>query len=156
MSHSTEMLAFGREWHTEIVRVRCPFCLRTHPHGPGSLYHLRRFAQAFACSTLWPPLRRLPFRFPFEGTAHCHAYSWCIDKERQKYVTIGLPSEIKDDDYFIQVSDHGEDENRVSATTEASESSSFEADSADELASEFQSKTLLEGTDFADSTSKKR
>lgn len=30
-------LAFVREWDTSIVRVRCPFCLRVHSHGFGSL-----------------------------------------------------------------------------------------------------------------------
>ena len=48
-------------------------------------------------------------------------------------MTLGLPSESEDEDYFIKVPDHGEDEDRVS---EASDWSGFKSDFADELASD--------------------
>ena len=155
MTHPTEVLAFVREWDTESVRVRCPFCSRTHSHGPGSL----DFVQDTTSDALYKR-RRAPhcghrsddylFCFPFEDTAQRQGYSWWIDKERQMYVTVGLPPEIEDEDYFIKAPNPGDNEDRVSATSEASHSSGFEADSAGELANEFQSKAQLEDTCFTD------
>ena len=73
-----------------------------------------------------------------------------LTKEQQRYVTIGLPPEIDDENYFVEVSNNGEEQDHISVTTESSDSTDSEVDSADKLVDEFQSKAKLEDTDFAD------
>jgi Ankyrin repeats (3 copies) len=87
--------------------------------------------------------------FPFDDVARGQGYDWFIDKEQQRYVTIGLPPEIDDEDYFVELS-NSEDQDHISITTESSDSTDSQIDSADKLADEFQSKVKLEDTDFAD------
>lgn len=80
------LLAFVREWDTSTVRVRCPFCLRTHSHGLGtidfeqddSLVALRKRRRAPHCGHISDDYHMC---FPFESAAQDYGYSWYIDKE---------------------------------------------------------------------------
>lgn len=107
MDHSSALPAFVRESNTSTVRVHCPFCLRTHSHGPGSLDFEHDPPSAAALKR-----RRAPhwgqssddyqMCFPFEDAAQGRGYGWCIDKTEQEYVTTGLPPEIEVENYFIE------------------------------------------------------
>jgi hypothetical protein len=58
--------------------------------------------------------------FPFDDAARGQGYDWFIDKEQQRYVTIGLPPEIDDENYFVEGSNNGEDQDHISVTIESS------------------------------------
>ena len=52
-------------------------------------------------------------------------------------MTVSLLLEIKDKDYFIKITNLDDYKDRVFATSKASHSSNFEANSVDELANKF-------------------
>ncbi|KAF7512365.1 hypothetical protein GJ744_001933 [Endocarpon pusillum] len=147
MNYSSAILAFVREWDTSTVRVHCPFCLRTHSHGSGSLdfghdspsdASLKR-QRASNCGHL---LDDYQMCFPFEDAARGRGYSWFIDKIELKYVTVGLPPEIELENYFIEECNGSEDQDRISIIT--SDSTGSGDDPAKNLAEEFQSKAKIE------------
>ncbi len=153
MNRNSAILAFVREWDTSTIRVHCPFCLRTHSHGPGSLdfehdspleSSLKR-RRAPHCGHL---LDDYQICFPFEDAARDRGYSWFIDKIEQKYVTVGLPPEVELENYFVEVSNGSEDQDHISNTT--SDSTGSGDDNADQLAEEFQAKANIDdvGSDW--------
>lgn len=74
--------------------------------------------------------------FPFDDAARDRGYSWFVDKEKQRYMTIGLTPEIDDENYFVKEPNNNKDHDNLSITTELSDSTNSERDSADELANE--------------------
>jgi hypothetical protein len=74
--------------------------------------------------------------FLFEYAARIRGYSWRIDKEQQKYVPIGLPPDVEDENNFIKEVDSSEDEN-CDSTAKCSDLNDSNSDTADKLANEF-------------------
>lgn len=155
MNQSLVFLAFVREWNSSMVRVQCPFCLQTHSHGPGSLNFKRdSFQDSLSKRRRVPHCGHLSDHyqmcFPFDDAARDRGYSWFVDKEEQRYMTIGLTPEVDDENYFVKEPKNNKDHDDVSITTELSDSANSDRDSADELANELQLKVKLEHNSFAD------
>jgi hypothetical protein len=55
---------------------------------------------------------------PIDRAAQNHNYGWSIDKEQQKYFTIGLSPDFEDEKYFIEVVNSSEGQDHDSTTTD--------------------------------------
>lgn len=153
MSQPSAILAFVREWNASTVRVYCPFCLRTHTHGLGSLdfehdspwnASLKR-RRAPHCGHLSDDYQMC---FPFEDAAQDRGCSWFIDKREHKFVTVGLPAEIELESYFVKECNGSEDQD--SGSVAGSDSTESKDDPAGSLASAFQSTPTIEDVDLTD------
>lgn len=81
-------------WDNNSIRVRCPFCIKSHRHGIeyNDRYETKRGSRVAHCSSVHGIRSHCyQFSFPFSRTTLHVAYE--IDKKRKRFVTVGIPQD---------------------------------------------------------------